>query len=211
MPIRAVPFPSGDLQLEGALYSPDQPSSSVVVICHPHPLRGGDMHNNVVMAIAAAVQSAGFAALTFNFRGVGASQGVHDNGRAEQDDVRAAVAYALTLDGIERLALAGYSFGANMAAAVAAGSPLDAVALVSLPTNDPDLTSRLQTYTGPLLLLVGDADHVSSAEKLQASAEARTDPTQVVCLPGVDHFWRGAEPLLEHHVSGFFTNNLPPA
>jgi uncharacterized protein len=205
MPARQVQFPSGDLQLEGILYSPDQPSSTVVVVCHPHPLRGGDMHNNVVMAIAGAVQAAGHhAAFTFNFRGVGASEGSHDEGRGEQDDVRAAIACALSLEGVERASLAGYSFGAGVAANVAAKDSFEALALVSLPTSHPNLESRLHAYSGRLLLLVGDADHVSSAEKLQSIAEARKNATEFICLPGVDHFWRGAEPPLEQHVSAFF-------
>jgi uncharacterized protein len=204
MPARQLQFPSGDLHLEGILYSPDQPSSTVVVVCHPHPLRGGDMHNNVIMAIAGAVQAAGHAALTFNFRGVGASEGSHDEGRGEQDDVRAAIACALSLEGVERASLAGYSFGAGVAANVAVKDSLEAVALVSLPTSYPAIESRLQPYSGRLLLLVGDADHVSSAEKLQSIAEARKNATEFICLPGVDHFWRGAEPLLEQHVSAFF-------
>jgi uncharacterized protein len=206
----AVLFPSGDLQLEGVLYSPDQPSTSVVVVCHPHPLRGGDMHNNVVTAIARGVLAVGSAALTFNFRGVGASQGSHDEGRGEQDDVRAAAAYALSLEGVERVSLAGYSFGAGVAANVASTGSFDAVALVSLPTSYPDLETRLDAYSGPLLLLVGDADHVSSAEKLRSIAEARKNATEFVCLPGVDHFWRGAEALLEEHVSAFLAANLKP-
>jgi uncharacterized protein len=208
MAAEPVRFPSGDLELEGTLYSPGQPSASVVVVCHPHPLRGGDMRNNVVMAIVQGVLAAGSAALAFNFRGVGASQGTHDEGRGEHDDARAAVTYALGLDGVERVSLAGYSFGAGVAANVAATGSFDAVALVSLPTSYPELESRLHAYSGPLLLLVGDADHVSSAEKLGNIAEARKNATEFVCLPGVDHFWRGAEPLIEAHTSAFLAANL---
>jgi hypothetical protein len=201
---------SGDLVLEAALYTPDTPSNRAVVVCHPHPLRGGDMHSNVVIAAARSLQAAGFNALSFNFRGVGASQGTHDDGNGEQDDVRAALQHAADLDGVERVGLAGYSFGAGASLAVAAAhdEPL-AVALISLPTTNPDAAHRLEACKGPVLLMVGDADHVSSSEALLHAAQSRPrDATELVIVPGVDHFWRGAEPTLEQHIGAFFTRNL---
>ncbi len=213
MDVKPIQFTSAGLQLEGLLYAPDTALTAAVVICHPHPLRGGDMLNNVVAAIASGVLAAGFAALTFNFRGVGASQGTHDEGRGEQDDVRAALKYAASVDGIERVGLAGYSFGAGVASSVAPeyGASLP-VALTSLPTGAADTASRLEACPGPLLLISGDADHVSFPEQLLLAAQNRPDDsTEVVIAPGVDHFWRGAEPLLEQHVAAFFTRHLGAA
>jgi uncharacterized protein len=201
---------SGDLRLEATLHTPDHPSSSAVVVCHPHPLRGGDMHNNVVMAAAHSLQAAGITALTFNFRGVGASQGAPDDGNAEQHDVRAALQHAAALDGIEHIGVAGYSFGAGMALAVAAtrDEPIS-LALVSLPTANPDVASRLKACKGPVLLMVGDGDHVSSSEALLHAAKSRPkNATEVVIVPGVDHFWRGAESTLDQHIGAFFTKHL---
>jgi alpha/beta superfamily hydrolase len=97
-----VTFPSGVLQIEGLLWLPEErPAGETtalpagpyagVVVCHPHPLRGGDMHNTVVAALAHGLQRAGLATLRFNFRGVGGSQGSYDDGRGEQDDARAAL------------------------------------------------------------------------------------------------------------------------
>ncbi len=211
MPPQPINFKSGDLQLEGLLYAPAG-ASAAVVVCHPHPLRGGDMRNNVVTAIVNAVNAAGVAALAFNFRGVGVSQGAHDEGCGEQDDVRAALAHAAFLEGIDRVGLTGYSFGAGVAAAVASAhdDSLPA-ALVSLPTGSADKVSILQAISGPLLLITGDADHVCASEQLLLAAQARPqDATEVVIVPGVDHFWRGAESVLEQHIATWLTMKVSP-
>src|ERR671918_2684234 len=107
-------------RLEAILMHPDGEPEAAAVVCHAHPLHGGIMHFKVVFRAAKALQRHGAAALRFNFRGVGRSDGTHDDGRGEQDDVRAA------LDELERrfpglpLLLGGFSFGASMALRVAA-------------------------------------------------------------------------------------------
>jgi alpha/beta superfamily hydrolase len=186
------------------LYAPESTSNAIVVVCHPHPQAGGDMRNNVVVAIAEAVQALGIYALTFNFRGVGRSQGDYDGGFGEQSDAVAAIEYAAAMTGIERVGLAGYSFGAGVAAEVA-DEAVDAVALVSPPTRRLEEASKLARYAGPVLLTAGDMDHVASLEALSAAAEKRTAPTDVVTFPGVDHFWRGAEGRLKETIDRFFS------
>ncbi len=208
MPSSVIKFRSGDLLLEGEFYSPEGgPASCAVVVCHPHPQSGGNMHNNVVVAIAESLRAAGIAALSFNFRGVGGSQGSFDDGLGEQDDARAAIEFASALDGVERVGLAGYSFGAGMAAAIADESVM-AVALVSAPSGRLSSASKLSEYAGPVLLLTGDQDHVSSVEALEGAAKGRSGTTEVVSVPGVDHFWRGAEAVLEESVADFFSRSL---
>ena len=108
------------------------------------------MDNNVVVAIAMSLQARGLAALTFNFRGVGSSQGSYDSGAGEQDDVLAAIDFAGTLDAVRQVALAGYSFGARMAASVA-GESVPALAFIALPTSRPQYVANLKAYEGPLL------------------------------------------------------------
>ena len=116
-------IPNGDVVLEAELLLPDDASGAVpgVVVCHPHPRYGGDMRNNVVVAIVQGVLSRGFGALRFNFRGAGRSTGTHSKGPGEQEDALAAFAALREHDAIdaEQLALAGYSFGANIALSVA--------------------------------------------------------------------------------------------
>src|SRR5438876_1190475 len=123
MPTERIAIPAGELELDAALDTPDNgPPAAIVVICHPHPQYGGDMENNVVVAIADGLVRDGIAALRFNFRGVGISEGTYDGGAGEQDDARAAIQYARSLVGISRVGLAGYSFGSGVAAAVAVES-----------------------------------------------------------------------------------------
>src|SRR5271170_1163538 len=108
-----VSFRSGDLTLEGLFANPGA-NAPAVVVCHPHPLYGGSMHNNVVEAILAAMWQAGYATLRFNFRGVGVSEGEHEGGPGEADDAAAAMSFLLAQPGVrkENAAMTGYSFGA---------------------------------------------------------------------------------------------------
>src|SRR5271163_2662156 len=99
-----VTFRSGDLTLEGLLANPGG-NAPAVVVCHPHPLYGGSMYNNVVDAVLAAMWQAGYATLRFNFRGVGASDGEHDGGPGEVDDAVAAMAFLLAQPGVRKEAL----------------------------------------------------------------------------------------------------------
>src|SRR5487761_1254167 len=93
---RQVTFPSGELKLEGLLALPDESKPArAAVVCHPHPLYGGSMYNNVVDAVLEGLWEQGFATLRFNFRGVGASEGDHDNGRGETDDAIAAMRFLI--------------------------------------------------------------------------------------------------------------------
>lgn len=183
IPEEVVTFgPPGGPDLRGVLAIPPTAARGVVV-CHPHPLYGGDMDSVVVRAMAGACLDAGLAALRFDFRGVRGSGGAHD-GIREQDDVHAA------LDLIERRlgavpALAGYSFGAAMAAAVAAsGRRLAGVALVA-PPGGP---CRPSTAPCPFLVVAGSQDHVCPAETLRAWRSILPEGS-VEVLSGADHFF----------------------
>ena len=179
-----------DLSLEAALALPSGARAGVVV-CHPHPLYGGDMDNPVVLTVADACARHGLATLRFNFRGVGGSRGSWDEGRGEQDDVRAALAHLRGLLGPPaRLALAGYSFGAAMALAVASkGEPLAGLALVApplaSPTWRPPGTLRLE---GSLLIAAGSEDTHCPRPALTALAAALPGATLTV-IDGADHFF----------------------
>ena len=108
------------------------------------------------------------------------------------------------MTGIERVGLAGYSFGAGVAAEVA-DDAVAAVALVSPPSRRLEEASKLVRYAGPVLLAAGELDHVASVEALQTMAGKRSAPTEVVTFPGVDHFWRGAEGKLKETITRFFS------
>ena len=202
MAATAVELNSGGLRLEGLLYGCGRETQPIVVVCHPHPLRGGDMHNNVVTTVALTLESMGVAALCFNFRGVGRSEGAHDGGAGEQGDVRAALEYARSLSDAGRVGLAGYSFGAGMAAAVVDGE-VAALCLVSPPERSFAAATALWAYDGPVLLIAGDADHAVTPGALRRTAGALPQ-AQAVVVVGADHFWWGYEDRLEAAVREFF-------
>lgn len=210
---RPVAIESGGARLEGALALPDgEGPFAAAVVCHPHPLYGGSMHNNVVAAVASALAARGIAALTFNFRGVGGSEGAPGDLAEAAADAAAALAHAsavVEIDG-DRVGLAGYSFGAGAAAAAAAGAAPAALALISLPLSMADEAARasLAAYSGPLLLIAGGDDAGSPEDGLRALADARPAPVEVRVVPGADHFWGGDEYAIEQAAGPFFASAL---
>ncbi len=199
---KPVSLPSADgLALEGVLHLTAATPAPGVAVCHPHPLYGGDMHNNVVTALCQALAAGGIAALRFNFRGVGRSQDSFDNGRGERADALAALDYLRTLPEIDsaRLALAGYSFGAAVAL-LAADDSLRAVVAVSVPTIARGLSDI--GFSCPALLVVGDRDQVAPPDRLAGLAQV-IPQARLAVVPGADHFWWGAEDSLADIVCDF--------
>ena len=155
--------------LEGQLDLPDEGAATPtagVVICHPHPQYGGEMTNNVVMAVSSSIVAFGMAALRFNFRGAGRSGGAYDNGIGEQDDALAALQALATgtvadeLPDEMRVGLAGYSFGGGVALGAARGAVgLAALALISPAIGDDASQEALSALTMPKLIATGEADN----------------------------------------------------
>jgi len=202
----AVSIESKGPKLEGALHLPEQTPAPGIVVCHPHPLYGGDMRNNVVDAICDMAVAEGIAALRFNFRGAGGSEGHHDRGIGGQDDVRAALAFLRASPGIdaERVALAGYSFGAAVALQ-AADDRLSAFIAVSLPTSMPLKDIRLAC---PALFISGDEDEYSDAGELTRLVRGLGSKAELKLLPGLGHFWFGVERDLQAIISPFLRAHL---
>ena len=201
---RDVAIPCGDITLEGLLHTPDGTGPSPgIVVCHPHPQYGGDMYNNVVGALVRAALDSGFAALRFNFRAVGESEGAHTGGQAEPDDVRAAFAILAGQPEIEsgRVALADYSFGAMMALLASPDVSPTGLALVSLPTIAGDVSPPDGAF--PLLFVSGDRDEYSDTAALTSLAEAAGERARLEVMPGVDHFWMGSDDRLTETATAF--------
>jgi alpha/beta superfamily hydrolase len=160
------------------------------VLCHPHPLYGGDMDNPVVIRAAEVAQAAGYTTLRFNFRGAGGSEGVHDKGRGEQEDVRAAMtALESRLPAGSRVGVIGYSFGAAMAArATRPSTPEAPLGLIAPPLGMYDL-DFLQASPGRLLLVAGSADSYCPVEALHRLATMTSAEERVI--DGADHFFFG--------------------
>jgi uncharacterized protein len=197
-----VSFRSGDLTLEGLIANPGG-GAAAAVVCHPHPMYGGSMHNNVVDAILVAMWEAGYATLRFNFRGVGSSEGEHDGGPGEVDDAVAAMAYLLAQPGVrkEGAVMAGYSFGAMVA--VSAGyerAEIARIVAVALPlamadARIPDGASK------PVLLVSGDHDSYSPVAGLQALVVKIGDSARLEIVAGTDHFFGGGEAELSRVIA----------
>lgn len=204
---RPVTFDSGGLTLEGLLHLPEVAPCAGVVVAHPHPQYGGDIHNNVVHAVCRAAADAGAATLRFNFRGVGASEGRYDEGRGEQQDVAAALEYMCGLPEIDsgRVALAGYSFGAAVSLRLSPPGVRCLVA-VSPPTSGSWLSGIQAAYE--VLFVAGDRDEYCDPDELRRVAAAIGPNAQVVIHPGVDHFWVGSDDRLIETVAAFLRDHL---
>jgi uncharacterized protein len=188
-----VMFPADGITLEGLLWSPPQTATIGVVLCHPHPLYGGDMQNNIVSALADTFQQAGIATLRFNFRGVGRSGGEHGGGEAEVEDVKAAVAYLLSRQAVSTVVVAGYSFGSMVGLRAGAADPhVHKLIGVALPVGFGD-PSFLLSVTKPKLLISGDRDNYSPIPALQDLFAKLPEPKALVTVPGADHFFWGQE------------------
>lgn len=150
------------------------------------------MDSPIVLTAVRACARAGLATLRFNFRGVGTSGGAWDEGRGEQDDVRAATAHVRGLLGSPaRVALAGYSFGATMAAAVAAaGEPLAGLALIAPPLAMRGLAGPPLAVEGPVLIVAGTRDTYCPASAVAGLAAAWPAAT-ITTIDGADHFFAG--------------------
>ena len=189
-----IRFMSDGCEIEGRLEKSSLQRG--VVITHPHPLYGGDMHNNVVAAIARVYRQKGYTALRFNFRGVGNSQGSYGDGVGEQEDVRAAVSYLADL-GIGQIDLAGYSFGAWVnALAVRDESPLANMIMVSPPVALIDFGSI--SGLGSLRLIVtGSRDDIAPPDRIKKSYAAWNAAARFEVISGADHFYAGYLDKLE--------------
>ena len=214
MPRTAITIDSSGVSLEGVLELPEGADAAnpcaAVVICHPHPLYGGSMDNNVVAAVASGLRQHGIGALMFNFRGVGRSDGAPGDRDEALADARAVLAFAGGLEAVDgsRGGLAGYSFGSGVAAAAAAAS-LPALALIALPISMADEgRAALAAYGNPLLLLSGSADNGSHEEGLRELAESTAGAASVEIVPGADHFWWGHEHAITRTTGDFFAGAL---
>jgi len=205
-------------RLEAVLNQGQQNAQFAALVCHPHPLYGGNLHNKVVYHAMKVLNDPawgfGLPVLRFNFRGMGLSEGKHD-GKAETGDVIAA------LDWLEReynlpIVLAGFSFGAAMALH-ACCSPersehnIQALAALGLPTHADGRDyqySFLRTVPLPKLFLSGDRDEFASAAQLTGIAASAAEPSKLVLIPGADHFFTGKPVPMQQALGSWLKEQL---
>jgi alpha/beta superfamily hydrolase len=165
---------------------------AAAVICHAHPLHGGMMHFKVVFRAAKALQNQGIAALRFNFRGVGRSDGTHDGGVGEQEDVRAALSELTRRQPGLPLLLGGFSFGSAMTAKVAAGDErVKAVLILGFPITRLDSTADLAEVRQPRLFVQGSEDEFGPGSAIRKLVSSLPEPKRLEVIEGADHFFTG--------------------
>jgi hypothetical protein len=168
-----------------------QTPESVALVCHPHPLFGGTMHNKVVYQAAKALHQAGMPVLRFNFRGAGLSQGKHDEGRGELDDVRAALNYLAEEFPGAPILVAGFSFGACVGLGVGReDSRVTRLIGLGIPLNRCDM-NYLRDCVKPKLFISGGNDEFGPRDKVEELFAALPEPKRLKIVEGVDHFFAG--------------------
>ena len=208
----AVSFKAKGMNFEGIVATPDDVGSPApgVVICHPHPLFGGNMDNNVVIALSFSLVEQGFATIRFNFRGVGNSDGEHSKGEKEHEEVLGAFELLKAWPGVDgrKLGLVGYSFGTSVILGNAAvQKKAKSIALVS-PNIRALSDTPLKKAKTPTFIITGSRDKLVEAEGLQDNLDAFAKPPQFEVINGADHFWGGMERQAVGPVSEFFVQHL---
>ena len=193
--IRSLLLPGPAGLLEALLNGGSPNATHAAVVCHPHPLYGGTLHNKVVFHTMKALNSFGFPVLRFNFRGTGLSEGEHASGLGEVEDVRAA------LDWLEHeftlpVLFAGFSFGAAVGLRAAyADDRVRALIVLGLPALPLEGLvydfEFLRTCTKPKLFVSGSRDQFGPAGKLEALVQTFADPKKLVRIEAGDHFFEG--------------------
>jgi alpha/beta superfamily hydrolase len=174
------------------------------LLCHPHPLFGGTMHNKVVYQAAKSLDALGLPVLRFNFRGTGTSEGQHDKGRGEQEDVRTALDF-LSAEYLQApILLAGFSFGCWVGLRLGCGDERVAELIgLGTPVNSTDF-SFLRECKKPKLFVHGENDPFGDAKKVQALVESLPGEKHFVMVPAADHFFVGKLDQLDRAIQDWY-------
>jgi len=208
----AVPGPAGKIEVvvdhpsvfptEGA----DEPARGIGLVAHPHPLFGGTLDNKVAQTLARVFAELGYVAVRPNFRGVGASEGTHDHGEGETDDLVAVLEWAQGRFGPLPAAAAGFSFGAYVVTRVAARVAIERLVLVGMPHG---MVTGGRTYTPgsvPEDTIVIHGEQDDTAPLANVVEWARPQELPIVLVPGADHFFHRRLHLLRRIVKGQWRN-----
>lgn len=197
-----------DGAIETLIERPPDPRAGIIAICcHPHPLYGGTMQNKVVHTLARAALDQRVTSLRFNFRGVGGSAGVYDNGVGETDDTVAVADWARRERGAMRLWSLGFSFGSFVAFQLAALRNAELLVTVAPPVQRFEF-AKLEVPRCPWLVAQGDRDDLVNHEAVLDWTRTVHPPPQVRILPGAEHFFHGRLTVLRTLVGDWLAARL---
>jgi len=197
-------------RLEAILWTPSSSARPplAAVVCHPHPLFGGTLHNKVIYQTAKSLDALGIPVLRFNFRGAGLSAGVHDCGHGEKNDVRTALDFlASEFPGVPLL-LAGFSFGSWVGMRVGCEDPrVSHLIGLGIPVNSTDF-SFLRLCRKPKLFVHGSNDEHGAIDRVRALIHALPGDNLLVVVEGADHFFAGKLDQLGRAINAWFTDEV---
>ena len=205
-----LPGPVGAIEVAVDVPEPADAVLGTAVICHPHPLHGGTMGNKVVTITERALRELGLRTVRFNFRGIGATAGTHDDGNGEMDDLLALCAWVERVRPRDVLWLAGFSFGSWVAARSARHLPKLAQLISIAPPVEKYAFAALPHPEAPWLVVEGDQDDVAPPQPVIDFVAAMPDPPQLVVIPGAGHFFHGKLMDLRGAIKNAVRPNLPP-
>lgn len=183
-----IPGPAGNI--EAVVHYPKEQKPAIAIVCHPHPLFDGTMHNKVVTTLVKTFNELGMTAIRFNFRGIGKSDGKYDNTIGETDDLIAVINWAQENFPNSDLYLSGFSFGSFVAAKVVNQFDVKKLILIAPPVHDFNFTA-LPEFHCPWVVVQGDADEVVPADQVFAWVHSRKHQPELITMHGVGHFFHG--------------------
>jgi alpha/beta superfamily hydrolase len=198
-------------RLEAMLWTPHSPTAPALaaLVCHPHPLFGGTLHNKVVFQVAKSIDALGVPVLRFNFRGAGLSEGVHGRGIGERDDVRTALQFLIAEFPGVPLLVAGFSFGSIVGLRVGCPAPeVTHLIALGLPVNNSDI-SFLFECSKPKLFVHGSNDEHGDVRKVQELVPSLPDENRLVIVEGVDHFFAGKLSEVDQGITAWLIEQVP--
>tara|TARA_B100001029_G_C15047335_1_gene448109 strand:- start:487 stop:1161 length:675 start_codon:yes stop_codon:yes gene_type:complete len=221
---KSIEFLSGNLKLEGIVSIPESKDTiPCVILCHPHPLYGGNMYNNIIIDIAQNLYKFGIATLLFNFRGAGNSEGTFDNGIGEVSDIISAYNYVSNLPNInpDKLGIAGYSFGASTTLDLFIQIQTNNIkinvqsfAFIACPSSN--IQTHLSTNTNLIyqslssnkLFVYGDTDELIDEDVYNNLLRTICKPKEIIKINNTDHFFSNVIPKLSNKIGDFFNSTL---
>lgn len=180
--------PAGRLECVADVPDPAEALAATIVICHPHTLHGGTMHNKVVTIMERSMRELGLRTIRFNFRGAGESKGEHDEGYGETDDLFAVIEWVRRTRPNDELWLGGFSFGAYIALRAAQNLQLGQLILIAPPVDRFEF-SQLQHPGCPWLVIQGDEDEVVALEDVNCWIEKIEPPPDYLVMEQAGHFF----------------------